>query len=42
VARVSDQPAEDGLPTHAFGDIQGIVRTVLHLAGLDRNLRREA
>lgn len=39
-ARVSDQPAEDGLPAHAFGDIQGIVRTVLHLAGLDRAGRK--
>ncbi len=36
LARVSDQPAEDDLPTHAFADVQGIVRTVLHLAGLDR------
>jgi molybdopterin-guanine dinucleotide biosynthesis protein B len=36
LARVSDQPPEDSLPTHAFADIQGIVRTVLHLAGLDR------
>jgi molybdopterin-guanine dinucleotide biosynthesis protein MobB len=40
VARVSDQPAEDDLPTHAFADIQGIVRTVLHLAGLDRAARK--
>ncbi len=36
VARVSDQPAEDDLPTHAFGDLQAIVNTVLRLAGLDR------
>jgi molybdopterin-guanine dinucleotide biosynthesis protein MobB len=37
LARVSDRPAEDALPTHAFSDIQGIVRTVLQLAGLDRS-----
>ncbi len=36
LARVSDQPPEDDLPTHAFGDVQGIVATVLRLAGLDR------
>jgi molybdopterin-guanine dinucleotide biosynthesis protein MobB len=36
LARVSDQPPEDDLPTHAFGDLQGIVATVLRLAGLDR------
>jgi molybdopterin-guanine dinucleotide biosynthesis protein MobB len=36
LARVSDTPAEDDLPTHSFGDVQGIVATVLRLAGLDR------
>jgi molybdopterin-guanine dinucleotide biosynthesis protein MobB len=36
LARVSDQPAEDDLPTHAFSDVHGIVATVLRLAGLDR------
>ena len=37
LARVSDGPTEDSLPTHAFGDVQAIVKTVLRLAGLDRN-----
>jgi molybdopterin-guanine dinucleotide biosynthesis protein MobB len=36
LARVSDEPPEDALPTHAFSDLQGIVNTVLRLAGLDR------
>ncbi len=36
LARVSDRPAEDALPTHAFADVQAIVATVLRLAGLDR------
>jgi molybdopterin-guanine dinucleotide biosynthesis protein MobB len=36
LARISDRPAEDGLPTHAFGDIQAIAATVLRLAGLRR------
>jgi molybdopterin-guanine dinucleotide biosynthesis protein MobB len=40
LARVSDQPAGDPLPTHTFSDIQGIVRTVLRLAGLDRAPRK--
>ena len=40
LARVSDRPADDAVPTHAFSDIQGIVRTVLHLAGLDRAARK--
>jgi molybdopterin-guanine dinucleotide biosynthesis protein MobB len=39
LARVSDRPAEDDLPTHAFSDVQGIVATVLRLAGLDRGPR---
>jgi molybdopterin-guanine dinucleotide biosynthesis protein MobB len=37
LARVSDRPAEDDLPTHAFGDREGIVATILRLAGLDRS-----
>ncbi len=36
LARVSDRPSEDGIPTHAFADVHGIVATVLRLAGLDR------
>ena len=40
LARVSDRPADDAVPTHAFSDIQGIVRTVLRLAGLDRATRK--
>jgi molybdopterin-guanine dinucleotide biosynthesis protein MobB len=39
VARVSDQPSEDGVPTHAFSDVHGLVSTVLRLAGLDRSPR---
>ncbi|HKA35252.1 MAG TPA: molybdopterin-guanine dinucleotide biosynthesis protein B [Thermoanaerobaculia bacterium] len=39
LARISDRPAEDGLPTHAFGDVEGIVATILRLAGLDRGRR---
>jgi len=39
LARVSDRPAEDDLPTHAFGDVHEIVETVLRLAGLDRTSR---
>jgi molybdopterin-guanine dinucleotide biosynthesis protein MobB len=35
-ARVSDGPAGDALPTHAFEDREGILRTVLRLAGLER------
>jgi molybdopterin-guanine dinucleotide biosynthesis protein len=35
--RVSDRPAEDGVPTFAFGDREGILRLVLRLAGLDRS-----
>lgn len=34
--RVSDGPAEDAVPTFAFGDREGILRLVLRLAGLDR------
>ncbi len=40
LARVSDQPPEDSLPTHAFADVQAIVNTVLRLAGLDRTVRK--
>lgn len=36
LARVSDGPAGDAVPTYAFGDRDSIVRLVLHLAGLDR------
>ena len=35
-ARVSDRPAGDSLPTHSFEDQDGILRTVLRLAGLER------
>jgi molybdopterin-guanine dinucleotide biosynthesis protein B len=42
LARVSDRPAEDGIPTHAFGDVQAIVATVLRLAGLDRGRKGKA
>jgi molybdopterin-guanine dinucleotide biosynthesis protein MobB len=40
LARVSDRPGNDAVPTHAFSDVQGIVRTVLHLSGLDRAARK--
>jgi molybdopterin-guanine dinucleotide biosynthesis protein MobB len=36
VARVSDAPAADSVPTYRFEDLDGIVAAVLHLAGLDR------
>ena len=36
VARVSDRPAEDDVPTHSFAETQAIVETVLRLSGLDR------
>jgi molybdopterin-guanine dinucleotide biosynthesis protein MobB len=36
-ARVSDAPAEDSLPTFAFGDLDGITIQVLRLAGLTRD-----
>ena len=36
VARVSDAPAEDSVPTFRFDDLEGIAAAVLHLAGLDR------
>ncbi|HEX9304439.1 MAG TPA: molybdopterin-guanine dinucleotide biosynthesis protein B [Thermoanaerobaculia bacterium] len=36
LARVSDRPAEDSIPTCRFEDMEGIIASVLHLAGLDR------
>ena len=36
LARVSDEPATDSIPTYRFGDIDGILATVLRLAGLSR------
>jgi molybdopterin-guanine dinucleotide biosynthesis protein MobB len=36
LARVSDRPAEDSVPTCRFEDTKGIIASVLHLAGLDR------
>lgn len=36
LARVSDAPADDSVPTYRFDDREGIVREVLRLAGLDR------
>jgi molybdopterin-guanine dinucleotide biosynthesis protein MobB len=36
VARVSDAPSDDSVPTYRFEDLDGIVAAVLHLAGLDR------
>jgi molybdopterin-guanine dinucleotide biosynthesis protein B len=36
LARVSDRPAEDSVPTFRFEDTEGIIASVLHLAGLDR------
>jgi molybdopterin-guanine dinucleotide biosynthesis protein MobB len=40
LARVSDSPAGDSVPTFRFEDLDGIVGAVLRLAGLDR-LRTE-
>jgi molybdopterin-guanine dinucleotide biosynthesis protein MobB len=37
LARVSDQPADDSVPTYRFEDKDGILAAVLHLAGLDRS-----
>jgi molybdopterin-guanine dinucleotide biosynthesis protein MobB len=42
LARVSDAPANDSVPTYSFDDAEGIVRTVLRLAGLDRIARARA
>jgi molybdopterin-guanine dinucleotide biosynthesis protein MobB len=36
LARVSDRPAEDSVPTFRFDDTEGILAAVLRLAGLDR------
>ncbi len=36
VARVSDAPSDDSVPTYRFEDLDGIADAVLHLAGLDR------
>ncbi|HEY6066669.1 MAG TPA: molybdopterin-guanine dinucleotide biosynthesis protein B [Thermoanaerobaculia bacterium] len=36
LARVSDQPGTDSVPTYRFDDREAIVAAVLHLAGLDR------
>jgi molybdopterin-guanine dinucleotide biosynthesis protein MobB len=35
-ARISDEPVPDGIPTLAFDDYEGIIATILRLAGLDR------
>ena len=40
LARVSDEPACDSMPTYAFQDWDGIVSAVLHSAGLDRRFAR--
>jgi molybdopterin-guanine dinucleotide biosynthesis protein MobB len=36
LARISDRPAEDSVPTYRFEDTEGILAAVLHLTGLDR------
>ncbi len=36
LARVSDGPAGDSVPTYRFDDLEGIVAAVMRLAGLDR------
>jgi molybdopterin-guanine dinucleotide biosynthesis protein MobB len=36
LARISDLPAEDSVPTYRYGDAEGILAAVLRLAGLDR------
>jgi len=36
LARISDRPGEDSVPTYRFDDAEGILAAVLHLAGLDR------
>ena len=41
VARVSDAPATDSVPTYRFEDRDGIAAAVLHLAGLDRISRTD-
>ncbi len=42
VARISDGPFLDSIPTLSFGDWDGIADTVLHAAGLDRGSREAA
>ena len=42
LARVSDSPASDAVPTYRFDDREGIVAAVLRLAGLDRIARANA
>lgn len=42
LARVSDAPAADSVPTYRFDDGEGIVAAVLRLAGLDRIARVRA
>jgi len=39
-ARISDEPVSDGTPTLAFNDYEGIIATVLQLAGLHRAQRK--
>jgi molybdopterin-guanine dinucleotide biosynthesis protein MobB len=39
VARVSDAPAGDSVPTYRFEELDRIADAVLHLAGLDRGTR---
>lgn len=39
VARVSDAPAADSVPTYRFEDLDRIASAVVHLAGLDRGPR---
>jgi molybdopterin-guanine dinucleotide biosynthesis protein MobB len=39
-ARISDEPVSDGTPTLAFNDYEGIITTVLQLAGLHRAQRK--
>ena len=40
-ARVSDRPADDGVPTFSFQDRDAIVQLILRLTGLNRRLRTE-
>jgi len=42
LARVSDEPAGDSVPTYRFDDREGIVAAVLSLSGLDRTERAKA
>jgi molybdopterin-guanine dinucleotide biosynthesis protein len=36
LARVSDHPSEDAVPTFSFEDRDGIIAALLRIAGLDR------